>query len=109
MVHDLKPIGKRISQCRRDKELTQKELASLINISNNHLSNIENGKTAPGFDTFIDICSELKADATYIIGGEIYSDVNEEIVKKLQRCSDENKIRMSRIIDVFVEEEKLAK
>ncbi len=104
MVHDLKPIGKRISQCRRDKELTQKELASLINISNNHLSNIENGKTAPGFDTFIDICSVLKADAAYIIGGEIYSDINEEIIKKLQRCSDENKIRISRILDAFVDE-----
>lgn len=104
MVHDLKPIGKRISQCRRNNDLTQKQLAAKINISNNHLSNIENGKTAPGFDTFIDICSALKADASYIIGGEIYSDINEEIISKLHRCSDENRIRISRILDVFVDE-----
>ncbi|MBE6720006.1 MAG: ParA family protein [Ruminococcaceae bacterium] len=35
-----KAVVEIISQCRRNKELTQKQVASLINISNNHLLNI---------------------------------------------------------------------
>ena len=64
MTHDLKAIGRRIATVRREMNLSQKDLAAKINISNNHLSNIETGKSAPGFATFLDICTILNADVT---------------------------------------------
>lgn len=97
-----KQIGARIIQRRKELSISQKELAECVNISNNHLSNIENGKASPSFEIFLTICSELKTTPDFIIFGTVYADINEEIVDKIKHCSDEDKIRISKIIDVFL-------
>lgn len=102
MAYNLKEIGKRIFLRRKEMDMTQKELASKTNISNNHLSNIERGKSAPSFLLFLDICSVLKTNTDYIASGTVYADLDEEIIQKIKRCSDEDKIKVSRIIDVFL-------
>ena len=84
MTHDLKAIGRRIATVRREMNLSQKDLAAKINISNNHLSNIETGKSAPGFATFLDICTILNADVTYIIGGDIYPSPDDATITDLR-------------------------
>ena len=38
---------------RRKEKISQKELAKAVGISNNYLSNIENGYTIPSLETFI--------------------------------------------------------
>ncbi len=101
MTHDLRAIGKRISAVRRDLNMSQKALAAKVNISNNHLSNIETGKSAPGFTTFLDICSVLNADIGYIIGGEIYPSPDDATMNKYKKKSPEDKMIISRIIDAF--------
>lgn len=100
MVCNLKQFGKRVRRRRNDLGIRQKELATKINISNNHLSNIENGKAVPGFFTFLDICSALNVSPSYLIDGSIYS-IESEIAEKLNRKSEENKEIISRIIDTF--------
>ena len=101
MTHDLKAIGRRIATVRREMNLSQKDLAAKINISNNHLSNIETGKSAPGFATFLDICTILKADVTYIIGGDIYPSPDDATINRFKRKSPEDKMIIGRIIDIF--------
>lgn len=101
MTHDLKAIGRRIATVRREMNLSQKDLAAKINISNNHLSNIETGKSAPGFATFLDICTILNADVTYIIGGDIYPSPDDATIKRFKRKSPEDKMIIGRIIDIF--------
>lgn len=101
MTHDLKAIGRRIATVRREMNLSQKDLAAKINISNNHLSNIETGKSAPGFATFLDICTILNADVTYIIGGDIYPSPDDATINRFKRKSPEDKMTIGRIIDIF--------
>lgn len=101
MTHDLKAIGRRIATVRREMNLSQKDLAAKINISNNHLSNIETGKSAPGFATFLDICTILNADVTYIIGGDIYPSSDDATINRFKRKSPEDKMTIGRIIDIF--------
>lgn len=101
MTHDFKAIGRRIATVRREMNLSQKDLAAKINISNNHLSNIETGKSAPGFATFLDICTILNADVTYIIGGDIYPSPDDATINRFKRKSPEDKITIGRIIDIF--------
>ena len=101
MTHDLKAIGRRIATVRREMNLSQKDLAAKINISNNHLSNIETGKSAPGFATFLDICTILNADVTYIIGGDIYPSPDDTTITRFKRKSPEDKMTIGRIIDIF--------
>ena len=101
MTHDLKAIGRRIATVRREMNLSQKDLAAKINISNNHLSNIETGKSAPGFATFLDICPILNADVTYIIGGDIYPSPDDATINRFKRKSPDDKMTIGRIIDIF--------
>ena len=101
MTHDLKAIGRRIATVRREMNLSQKDLAAKINISNNHLSNIETGKSAPGFATFLDICTILNADVTYIIGGDIYPSPDDATINRFKRKSPGDKMTIGRIIDIF--------
>lgn len=97
MEQQLKQIGKRIAICRKNLDLSQKDFASKLNISN-----IENGKSAPSFMLFMDICSVLNVNIEYIATGRVYPDLDKEIIEKIKRCSDEDKIKISGIVDVFL-------
>lgn len=102
MELNLKQIGKRIAASRNDLDLSQKELAAKINISNNHLSNIETGKSAPSFLLLLEICKALNVSIEYIATGRVYADLDKELEEKIKRCFDEDKIKISKIIDVFL-------
>ena len=102
MEYSLKDIGKKIGSRRREIGLNQAQLAERVHISNTHLSNIERGKKPPGFIVFLDICNELKVGPKYLTSGKIYTNVDEEIIDKMRLCSTENKIIISKIIDVFL-------
>ncbi len=100
MVCSLKQFGNRVRHRRNDLGIRQKELAAKINISNNQLSNIENGKAAPSFFTFLDICAALSVNPSYLIDGSIYS-IESEISEKLHNKSEQHKEIISKIIDTF--------
>lgn len=101
MAYDFKSMGQRIVKIRNERNIFQKDLAKMVHISGNHLSNIEKGKSTPGLATFIEICIALHAEPSYIIGDGIYPTIDEAIIRKLNRKSPENKIIISRIIDSF--------
>lgn len=86
MEHNLKQIGNRIFIRRKELDISQKDFANRLNISNNHLSNIERGRSAPSFLLFLDICSELKTNTDYIASGALYADIDDEIIQKLKNA-----------------------
>ena len=47
MYVDYKKIGMRLSQRRKEINMKQNTLAEKTNLSNNHISNIENGQSIP--------------------------------------------------------------
>ena len=46
---DLKAVGQRIKDAREAKNLTQEELAALVNLSSTHVSVIERGLNKVGY------------------------------------------------------------
>ncbi|MBT9740428.1 helix-turn-helix domain-containing protein [Dorea formicigenerans] len=52
---DLKAVGQRIKSAREAKNLTQEELAALVNLSPTHVSVIERGLKVTKLDTFVAI------------------------------------------------------
>ena len=52
-------IGQRIQKYRLQRDLTQEQLAEAINVSQKHLSRIENGYHNPRFDMVIQIANAL--------------------------------------------------
>ena len=60
---DLKAVGQRIKAAREAKNLTQEELAALVNLSTTHVSVIERGLKVTKLDTFVAIANALDVSA----------------------------------------------
>ena len=63
-------IGKFISNCRKEKNITQSELAEKLNITNRTVSRWENGKNMPDYSILKDLCNILDIDINEFINGE---------------------------------------
>ena len=55
MYIDFESLGKRIAQRRMALGYKQNELAEMADLSNNYLSNIENGHSIPSLTTFANL------------------------------------------------------
>lgn len=96
-------MGRRIKLRRKELNISQTKLAELIDVSNNHMSNIENAKTKPSMDNFIKLCEILKVTPDYLLLGSIYSNnISKNIHDKLLLCSEEDVKLADRIIELLV-------
>ena len=64
---DLKAVGQRIKAAREAKNLTQEELAALVNLSTTHVSVIERGLKVTKLDTFVAIANALEVSADALL------------------------------------------
>lgn len=63
-------IGKFISHCRKEKNLTQAQLAEQLNISNRAVSKWETGKSCPDASIMLDLCDILGISVNELLTGE---------------------------------------
>lgn len=61
-------LGKRLYQLRNDNKITQKELASILNISNSTLSQYENNLRIPSDEIKIKIAKYFNVSIDYLLG-----------------------------------------
>lgn len=61
-------FSKRLKDIRKQRELSQKEYASLLGISSVTLSHYENGKREPDLDRLVSICTCLNVSSDYMLG-----------------------------------------
>ena len=64
-------IGKFIAECRKKNNLTQKQLAEKLNITDRAISKWVNGKTMPDSSIMLDLCKELKISVNELLSGEM--------------------------------------
>lgn len=102
-------IGTRLCQRRKELHLTQKKLGDKMHISSSHISAIETGTKQPSLETLLEFCKTLNINIDYLLNGTLYNELDEQLVEKIKLCSFENRNRISKIVDVFLEEEKLEK
>lgn len=75
-------IGKFIAQKRKEKNLTQSELAEKLNVTDRSVSNWENGKCMPDISLFNPLCSALDITINEFLSGEEIE--NKDYQKKLE-------------------------
>ncbi len=75
-------IGKFIAQKRKEKNLTQSELAEKLNVTDRSVSNWENGKCMPDISLFNPLCSVLDITINEFLSGEEIE--NKDYQKKLE-------------------------
>ena len=62
--------GKFISQKRKEKNLTQEQLAEKLGVSNKTVSKWENGKCMPDYSVVKNLCEELEITIAELMDGE---------------------------------------
>ena len=63
-------IGKFIAQCRRDKKMTQSDLAEKLGVTDKSIGNWENGRNMPDLSLFKPLCDELGITINDLLSGE---------------------------------------
>ena len=78
-------IGHFIRENRKKKQITQQQLAKKLKVSNQTISNWENGKCLPEYELLIPMCKELDITITDLINGENQSKEIEKtkIIEKI--------------------------
>ena len=76
-------IGSYIAKKRREKNLTQEQLAEKLGVSNKTVSKWENGKCMPDYSIIEQLCSELSVTLSELLGGE------DTAVDSVRVCDDE--------------------
>ena len=71
---DQEKIGKFIAECRKEKKLTQEQLAEKLGVSNRSISRWENGKTMPDISLFEPLCEELNISINELLKGQRLND-----------------------------------
>lgn len=80
---DQKKIGKFIAECRKEKKLTQSELAEKLGVTDKSISNWENARCMPDLSLFTPLCEELGITINDLISGERVK--KEEYQEKLEK------------------------
>ncbi len=75
---DYKDLGKRLKVERKKKNITQEQLAEMVDCSSAHISHIETGNTIPSVEMLITIINKLgiSSDAILSIRQIIYTKMN---------------------------------
>ena len=105
---DLPKTGSFISEMRKEKGLTQKQLADLVGVSDKAVSRWETGKGLPDTSIMPELCKALDININELLSGErlnaeVYSGKAEEIMVDLVKDVQNNsKAAKSEIVGLVV-------
>lgn len=79
-------IGKFISQCRKERHLTQEQLAAMLHVSNKSVSKWDNGNCLPEPSLYETLCRILDISVNELFAGER--------IDNCKQIADQNLMRM---------------
>ena len=91
MTYNKEYIGERIQRKRNSLNITQEQLAEMINTSKKTISNVERGENPPSVEFIVNICNVLGEDPNYYILGEIPKDDIETYNNTLLKLSPQER------------------
>ena len=100
-------IGKFILNSRKEKGLTQEQLAEKLGVTSKSISRWENGNTMPDYSLLKELCNELDINVNELLSGEKikgndYMNKSEENLIKLRKQIDKRKKVLTIISYVFI-------
>lgn len=107
MTIDYSAVGKRISLIRKNRGMTQEQLAKKAELSNIYISHIENSRSIPSLETLMKLCSALDITPDEVLLGtkqDMENYLQSDIQKKLILCTPKERRMVSRFIDLLLEE-----
>ena len=104
---DLKAVGQRIKDAREAKNLTQEELAALVNLSSTHVSVIERGLKVTKLDTFVAIANALDVSADELLVDVVahsVTGVSNRLSDKISSLPMKEQKKIIKVIHALIEE-----
>ena len=98
MYYDPAATGERIQNLRKDREVTQEQLAIDLNISDRYMRNLEKGEKVPSVDLFVELRERFGSSLDYIVLGVSASQREQELQDQLQMLRKELKEMQRRIL-----------
>ena len=99
-------IGNRIRKYREESGISQKELASRINVSNSRISNWEQGINRPDADFLADLCRALNVSPSILLDVRLSpDDLNDQERKVIRAYRTKTELQHAVNILLGVEED----
>ena len=92
-------IGSYIAKKRREKNLTQEQLAEKINRSTQFVSTIERGIAGASLETIVSLCDALCVSSEWLLRGQEPTPTADYIAAKLVGLSTEELISMNKLVN----------
>lgn len=100
---DFSKIGKRIRSARKERKMTQEELAHACGCTSNHLSSVETGASKPSLELLIRLATVLNSSIDYFLLDTPCAShnylINSRIAPKLDACSTYELQYIEHVID----------
>ena len=104
---DLRIVGLRIKEAREAKNLTQEDLAALVDLSPTHISVIERGLKAVKLDKFVAIANALDVSADRLLVDVVTRSVDgvvNEFSQSIKKLPPDEQKRVVKAIKAYFED-----
>lgn len=101
---DYKKLGMRIKEVRISRNLTQENLAQMVDCNSSHISNVENAHTKVSLIALLAIANALDTTIDYLLADQYKKSENAldgAILKALEKFDNEKKERILKMIDLM--------
>ena len=97
---DLIKIGKFIADCRKEKKITQEQLAEKLYITDRAVSKWERGLSLPDADKMLDLCNILNINVNELLNGEKIDmkDYNKKTEELLVEMAKQEEIKNKKLL-----------
>lgn len=104
---DQKKTGSFLKELRKEKGLTQEQLAEILGVTNRSVSRWENGVNMPDFDLVIELANYFEVSIEEFLNGERRNDMidkkEEDTLLKVADYTNEERIRVTRRLNwIFI-------
>ncbi len=101
---DYKKLGMRIKEIRINRNLTQENLAQMVNCNPSHISNVENAHTKVSLIVLLSIANALDTTIDYLLANQYKKSktaLDSAILKSLEKFDNEKKERILKMIELM--------
>jgi len=96
---DLVEMGRRIQQLRKHHGYTQEQLADMMQVSIQMISNLERGNKAIRIDNLLHLSRILEVSTDYLLTGKESSTDYDTLTARIAQLSDEDRATIEMIVD----------
>ena len=99
-------IGNVIKKYRRAKDLTQEQLAEMMNVSIQMVSNLERGNKAIRIDNLVNLSQILQVSTDYILTGKETADDMNALTARIAQLSTKDRKMIEMLVEYCQTEHK---